>query len=128
MSKFANLIGQKFNRLTIVDRGSNDKHDNATWLCICDCNPGIVLENSIPTGSLKSGNTKSCGCLNKFAAGEASFNGYHYSYSIRENFCLNKELFQEITSRNCYYCGIEPKIIYQAKTSNGPYIGNTIDR
>lgn len=55
-----NLIGQKFNRLTVIKRVENDKYYRTQWLCICDCGNEKYI---IVTGhSLKTGNTKSCGC------------------------------------------------------------------
>lgn len=56
--KYPNLIGKRFNRLTVVSQGPT-KNEKRTWNCTCDCG-GIVV---IPSGALKSGNSKSCGCL-----------------------------------------------------------------
>lgn len=52
------LIGQKFNRLTVIAR--QDKG----WLCQCDCGGTTIAT----TTHLKSGHTKSCGCLQKESA------------------------------------------------------------
>ena len=53
------LIGQKFGRLTVVERVANNKRGNARWLCKCVCgNETIVV-----TSDLNSGHTRSCGCL-----------------------------------------------------------------
>lgn len=61
MSRLINLIGQKFYRLTVVQRMSDDKRGSSKWLCRCDCG-----EEKIILGySLKNGNTKSCGCLRR---------------------------------------------------------------
>lgn len=51
--------GTKYNRLTVISHYKSD-----TFKCICDCG-NTVLINS---WSLKSGHTKSCGCLQKEAA------------------------------------------------------------
>jgi hypothetical protein len=60
MGKLINLINQKFGRLTVIERGENDKYKNARWWCRCDCgNPELVLATST---SLLSGHTQSCGC------------------------------------------------------------------
>ena len=60
MSKFVDITGQRFGRLTAVERVGLDKSKHALWKCLCDCgNYTIVGSNS-----LKAGNTKSCGCLN----------------------------------------------------------------
>lgn len=60
MARFVDLSGQKFNRLTVVKRIEN-KGKYVAWLCKCDC--GNEIETI--TASLKNGNTKSCGCLQK---------------------------------------------------------------
>lgn len=55
-----NMIGQKFGRLTVVDFNRLENH-KTYWKCICDC--GLTV---ISTGNnLRSGNTKSCGCLRR---------------------------------------------------------------
>jgi len=54
------LVGEKYGRLTVVafDRKQNKK---TYWKCVCDC--GLTV---IATGNnLRSGNTKSCGCLHR---------------------------------------------------------------
>lgn len=59
MSKFIDLIGQKFGRLTIVKYDGNDRHNKAVWLCQCDCGEKIIVVGS----SLRSNHTRSCGCF-----------------------------------------------------------------
>ena len=57
---YKDLTGQRFDRLTVIelDRVEN-RH--AYWRCHCDCGNDCIAE----AGSLKSGNTRSCGCLAK---------------------------------------------------------------
>lgn len=55
---FKDLTGQKFSRLTVIKRDESKK--GTYWVCKCDC--GKIL--SVRGDQLKSGNTKSCGCLN----------------------------------------------------------------
>lgn len=52
-----NLIGQKFGKLTVINRDNNKKR--VYWNCKCDCGNTI----SVRQDSLLSGATKSCGCL-----------------------------------------------------------------
>lgn len=55
-----NLIGQKFERLTVIgDSGERTIHRNIIWECECECGSKI----KVPGSNLLSGNTKSCGCL-----------------------------------------------------------------
>jgi len=59
-----NLIGQRFGRLLIIKRILTITKRRLRWLCKCDCgNQKIILSDS-----LKSGKTKSCGCLQKETA------------------------------------------------------------
>lgn len=54
-----NLIGQKFNSLTVIDYAESDKKSQTKFKCICDCG-----KEHIALGSrIKNGYTKSCGCL-----------------------------------------------------------------
>lgn len=58
MGKFVDLTGERFGRLTVIERAEN-KCGKVAWLCKCDCgNTNIV--NAI---NLKNGKTNSCGCL-----------------------------------------------------------------
>ncbi len=58
MCKFMDLTGQVFGRLTVVSR-AEDKGGRVSWNCRCECG-----NNSIVKGRhLRSGCTRSCGCL-----------------------------------------------------------------
>jgi len=59
--KKLNLEGQKFGRLTVLHEDGKNKQKQILWNCLCDCGKFTV----VPTCSLKSGHTKSCGCLRK---------------------------------------------------------------
>lgn len=58
--KAENLIGQKFNNLTVIKRVI-DENDKVKWQCKCDCGNIIITR----ADSLRSGHTKSCGCLQR---------------------------------------------------------------
>ena len=61
MSNVIDLVGQKFGLLTVVERDFDRK--GGYWLCKCDCgNPQLI---SVRGSNLKSGNSKSCGCLSR---------------------------------------------------------------
>jgi len=62
LSKAKDLSGMKFGKLTVLRRSSDTgggKKPTVKWICRCDC--GKVC--TVPGGSLKTGHTKSCGCL-----------------------------------------------------------------
>jgi hypothetical protein len=56
---FKNLIGEKFDRLVVIGYGGSDRKGQSIWVCKCDCGN----ETYAPAYKLKSGHTKSCGCL-----------------------------------------------------------------
>ena len=65
MGKFVDLTGQKFGRLTALYRGEKVKDGNhVKWYCVCECGNYCWVGSN----ELKSGNTKSCGCLKKEAS------------------------------------------------------------
>lgn len=58
--KIESLLGQKFGYLLVVEEGEVIDQQRY-WKCQCDCGNEIFCQ----THSLISGNTKSCGCLQK---------------------------------------------------------------
>lgn len=60
MSKVIDLTGEKYGRLTVVEFSHRDKNRRYYWSCKCDCGNIVIVSGN----NLKSGNTKSCGCLN----------------------------------------------------------------
>lgn len=59
MAKRIDLTGQKFGRLTVISYAGRSYYGHTQWKCKCDCGNEILTVYQ----SLKSGCTKSCGCL-----------------------------------------------------------------
>ena len=57
--RIVNLIGQRFGRLLVLEEDMENNEKKAKWICKCDC--GNIV--SVYGHNLKSGTTKSCGCL-----------------------------------------------------------------
>lgn len=58
MPEFLDLTGERYGRLTVIERAPN-KHGRTAWLCDCDCgNKKIITGNMMRTGK-----TLSCGCI-----------------------------------------------------------------
>lgn len=55
------ISGQIFGRLTVVCRTEKIQNKKPTWYCICTCGKEKIIRGV----SLKSGDTQSCGCLQK---------------------------------------------------------------
>lgn len=112
MGRLKDLTGQKFGRLTVIERAvdyiqSNGRH-RKQWLCKCDCgNQKIVRDEN-----LISKNTQSCGCLQKEIASQqfAKCNKYDlttHDYGVgytenREKFLFDLEDYDKIKG---YYWG-----------------------
>lgn len=88
------LTGQRFGRLVALSYtpGQHKPHKNGLWKCVCDC--GNVV--SVYGGSLRAGDTKSCGCLRdekvtqlNFIHGERNTAMYNIWHGIK-NRCLNE--------------------------------------
>lgn len=62
------MIGRVFGRLTILERDG----DKDRWSCECSCGSGLTLSKSGKL--LRSGETKSCGCLQRENAKQQAVN------------------------------------------------------
>lgn len=60
------MIGKVFTRLTVIEQRPSNKYRQKTWLCRCECGNELV----VPTLSLNTGNTRSCGCYQKERSSE----------------------------------------------------------
>lgn len=63
MGKFIDLTGQKFGRLVVIECVGRDKHKHILWKCVCNCPNGEKTECIVDGGHLRTGHTRSCGCL-----------------------------------------------------------------
>lgn len=146
--KKENLLGQKFNRLLVIAEAEpQGKKKQSAWLCLCNCG----IEKIIKSEELKSGGTKSCGCLKKEKNSENGIKMgnsnilYHPSETTARRVWRNRykdgisfEDFYKKSQENCYYCGSEPNNIQNnakddKKASlyakeNGNFIYNGLDR
>lgn len=92
---FIDLTGQNFGLLTAIRPSEYGRYIRTKWLCLCECGKEI----SVRMDRLRSGNTKSCGCLHKECAqkqgklnrshGYCGTKTYHIWNSLRQR-CNNK--------------------------------------
>lgn len=61
MAKLNNILGQKINRLTILERRGSNNKNQALWLCQCECGIKKTLSGYHITNNI----IRSCGCLKK---------------------------------------------------------------
>lgn len=140
MRKLPDLSGKRYGKLVVKNVVSSVK-GKRLWKCMCDCGN----ETAVLTGSLTSGNTKSCGCLvvesrisskrllGNERAKNIAYTGIRQSAKNRElTFSLSKNEFLHIVSQSCCYCGIEPSQItkpqYKSCTTEQIFLHNGIDR
>lgn len=62
MSALIDISGNKYGRLTVIEKSGSRKvkgGTRVTWRCLCECGKEIETDGH----SLKSGHSRSCGCL-----------------------------------------------------------------
>lgn len=55
------MIGKVFGRLTVLEKAYTKKGKGAYYKCLCSCGETVIVQGSM----LRSGNSRSCGCINK---------------------------------------------------------------
>ena len=76
------ITGQKFGRLTVLERSHSLPNQGVFWRCKCDCGNEIIVRGA----KMRNGHTQSCGCFRKETArrtarsriGLGSFQSYTY--------------------------------------------------
>lgn len=59
MARGKELTGERFGRLTVIEKTEERQAGYAVWRCRCDCGN----EKTVTAKELKAGRVKSCGCL-----------------------------------------------------------------
>lgn len=133
-----NLTGKFFGCLKVLSRAKN-KNKKKCWLCKCSCGSEIVVK----ANHLKTGNTKSCGCLKKrndkknlhLERKITSYENLIKTFFLRYKkgalcrkltFTLTLEDFSCLIQKNCFYCGNKPLNLIKSTDFELKY--NGIDR
>lgn len=101
-NKIVNIVGNTYGQLTVLKRVEN-KHSDPQWLCQCSCGNQVVVKGSY----LKSGHTKSCGCIKSF--GEYNVNNFLSRNEIEYISQMNFEGLTGVGGRNLTYDFYLPK-------------------
>jgi len=130
----SNMTGQKFGKLTVMDKFRRIK-GKTYWWCHCDCGN----ERWIIQCNFKKSN--SCGCVSRKIARNRMLGKYgmatkknvycDYKKSARYrdlNFNIDFDKFVEMSQQKCYYCGVSPSTVEKSKYNNGDFVYNGIDR
>ena len=94
MKRFMDLTGQRFGRLTVLERAEDVRYPSPTrkkgilkvhWLCRCDCG----TEKVIAASHLRSGKVISCGCYQReITRKQAGIAKKHNAYVIHDNYVI----------------------------------------
>lgn len=121
MSKRLDLTGQRFTRLLVIEFAYVKKQATC-WKCLCDCGNIVIVHRC----NLKSGLTKSCGCLkieivikrNKLGPSEETIkkmraNSPNYNPNLTDEDRINrrdipgyKEWVKAVYERDNYTCQV----------------------
>lgn len=61
MGRFIDITGNRYGRLTVIQRCGTSSDNRPQWLCKCDCGNSVVVRGYL----LKNNKTKSCGCYHR---------------------------------------------------------------
>lgn len=134
MSRVIDVTEQRFGRLTVLGECGKDNFRQYMWLCKCDCGNIVAVRGY----SLRSGNTQSCGCLQKdknielrTIHGMAKTRIYNIWQSMKER-CSNplNHCYKNYGGRGIKVCSEWQKFepFYEWATNNNYSDKLTIDR
>lgn len=147
MGKLQDLTGQKFERLTVLgiaykkhNKSKNGKNTGLTYFYKCKCDCGN--ETIVSARNLRTGNTKSCGCLGKEIRRKTIENGTKHNlhktrlYRIwcqmkTRCFCVNSPSYKYYGGRGitvCYEWQIDFLNFYNWAINNNYSDNLSIDR
>lgn len=126
--------------LTIIGKAGVHKKPCGTtesmWLCVCDCG----RKTTVLGHNLKSGNTKSCGCLsnkmkklkilpnNKGVINQIILQYKRHAKDRNLSWNLTYEQVEKIIQQPCFYCGCEKSNRKVTKNCKEGFDHNGIDR
>ena len=106
-------IGDKFGRLTVLNRAASNKWGHHRYSCLCACGVSKIIVGA----SLRNGDAKSCGCLRtenrSKPPGQATLNHLYAvcrigARSRNLDFALSAAAHKSIVEQPCFYCGRPP--------------------
>jgi hypothetical protein len=122
--------------LTVIKEHHKDKRWRRHFECVCVCGNTKIVQGTL----LKSGNTKSCGCIGKETArlralphGEAAMRQVIAGYKCKAKkqgiaFSLTAPQFKQIVAQPCFYCGDINTNIHHSPHGTGDFAYNGLDK
>lgn len=141
MGKLIDLTGQRFGRLTVVERDKEwcGKDLHAHWICRCDCGNFVSTSGQ----RLRNKTAQSCGCFRKERMSEVSIKEntvhgqahtklYKVFYGMKDR-CYNPKnrKYKDYGGRGITICDewlCDFSVFYSWAVSNGYKVGLSIDR
>jgi len=77
------IVGNKYGMLTVISYSRTNKK-TAMWICACDCGN----QTEVSGGHLKSGDTKSCGCLKSTKSYREDFTNKKFGFLTAISFSV----------------------------------------
>ena len=136
MSRLIDLTGHRFGRLTVIEKGTpKGGCTNAVWKCRCDCGNEVEVRSTV----LRSGRSKSCGCLRsdywreqKTTHGKCATRLATIWYGMRERcYCETNSHYEDYGGRGIKICDEwlnDFQAFYDWAMANGYSDDLTIDR
>jgi 5-methylcytosine-specific restriction endonuclease McrA len=127
MKKYHIQPGEKINRLTAIKLDHIGNHNRSYFLFQCECGVKKVILGSL----VRSGNTKSCGCLSQELKKGKRISDNHseitaiilgYKRHAEDRgflWLLSRQFVKNIINKNCFYCGSFPSNTKKTKNSIG---------
>lgn len=141
MAKIKDIINKRFGRLIVIDLSiDRGNRGQIKYNCVCDCGN----KHEVTGESLRSGRSRSCGCLSRdripynrivdreYAAFRQLYNSTIKKRSIKDNYITDISLdkFIEISKSPCYYCGLLSSNTTKDRIKSSTYVlkTNGLDR
>jgi len=98
VSVLCDLTGRRFGLLVVVGRRGSNNHRRPVWLCRCSCG----YETTVPSNNLKSGHTRSCGCLRRrVAAARRLTHGHTRHGMVSRIYRIWRNMLQRCANPKC---------------------------
>lgn len=128
--------GDRFERLVVIEFSHNDKRHRRHYIVKCDCGNTKTVQGTL----LRSGNTRSCGCLareakksktlpeNRAVVNQIILQYKRHARSRGIEFFLTYQEVDELVRKPCEYCGDAGGNVKKTKNYKEGFRYNGIDR